>query len=167
MEIFEIHITGEEKIITILNDFNYKTLHAELRNKNNETIGAEYMSSFKQEFLNYETCKKFVDDLVDYLLTQNIEIYRVKIECPYFYNHYKEMAIYVESHFPTTELNNHYPFVYNVNSKKYVSTDRIYLKSEYNDFIEKWKQEPKSEIEYCLFDDNIRHDEEWVRTFKD
>lgn len=165
MEIFEIHITGEEKIIEVLKSMNIKTLHAELKNPLNETIGVEYMSSFTQEFNNYELCKKWVDNLVNELIFKDVKLYRVKIECPYFYNHYKEMAVYLECHFPTTEFNKQYPFVLNVNSKKYVSTDRVYLKSEFEPFIQKWGQVHHSEIEYCLFDDNVRHDDLWVRSF--
>lgn len=165
LEKFEIHITGSEEIIPLLKSWEIKTLHAELRNPKNETIGVEYMSSFIKEFENYEVCKNWVDDLVNKLLEEKIEIFRVKIECPYFYKHYREMAVYLESHFPTSELYKQYPFVFNVNSLKYVSTDRVYLKSEFDNFINKWEQVHHSEIEFCLFDDNIRHDNLWVHSF--
>ncbi len=169
MEKFEIHITGSPEIIPLLKSWDIKTLHAELRDPQNQTIGVEYMSSFTKDFENYEACKKWVDDLVDKLLDEKIEIYRVKIECPYFYEHYKEMSLYLECHFPYFYLVDPpvYPFVFNINSLKYVATDRVYLKSEYEKFLENWSfEEIRTEIEYCLFDDNIRHDEKWIRAFK-
>lgn len=165
MEKFEIHITGTENIISVLIELQVKSLHAEMRNPKNETIGVEYMSSFIKEFENYENCKKWVDIFVLQLQSKSVEICRVKIECPYFYNHYREQSVYLESHFPTTDFNKQYPFVYNVKSGKYVSTDRVYLKSEYDEFISKWEQVHHSEIEFCLFDDNIRHDNVWVQSF--
>lgn len=166
MEKFEIHITGTENIISVLKLLEVKSLHAEMRNPDNETVGVEYMSSFIKEFEDYESCKKWVESFTLLLECDNVEIFRVKIECPYFYSHYREQSIYIESHFPTTNFNKEYPFVYNVNSKKYVSTDRVYFKSEYDDFINKWENVHHSEIEFCLYDDNIRHDEEWINYFK-
>lgn len=165
MESFEIHITGSENILSILNELEIKSLHAEIKNPKNETIAVEYMSSFVREFNNYEDSKKWVDDFVNILEEKGVEIYRVKIECPYYYEHYKENSVYVEAHFPTNENNKEYPFIYNVRSKKYTSTDRKYLKSEYPDFIEKWKDTEKVEIEYCLYDDNIRFDDIYIRLF--
>lgn len=165
MEKFEIHITGTENIISVLKELEVKSLHAEMRNPYNETIGIEYMSSFIKEFENYEACKKWVDSFYFQLESKGIEICRVKIECPYFYEHYRTQSVYLEAHFPTTDFNKQYPFVYNVNSEKYVSTNRVFLKSEYDDFIERFKQVHHSEIEYCLFDDNIRHDEIWIKSF--
>lgn len=168
MEKFEIHITGSPEIIPLLKSWDIKTLHAELRNPKNYTIGVEYMSSFVKEFENYEACKNYTDDLVDKLLSEKIEIYRVKIECPYFYKHYREMSVYLECHFSFINLEDipYCPFVFNVNSLKYVATERVYLKSEYDFFIERCLDENKNaEIEYCLFDDNIRHDDKWIRSF--
>jgi len=166
MESFEIHITGSKNILDVLNDLNFKSLHAEMRNPSNETVGVEYMSSFVSKFDNYETCKNWVDDFVLNLENNDVDIYRVKIECPYFYSHYRDQSIYLEVHFPTTDDNKEYPFVYNIKSGKYVSTDRIFLKSDYDNFISKWEKEKNTEIEYCLYDDNIMHDIDWIKSFK-
>lgn len=61
MEKFEIHITGTPIIIDVLKELKIKSLHAEMRNPQNKTVGIEYMSSFIKEFENYESCKKWVD----------------------------------------------------------------------------------------------------------
>jgi hypothetical protein len=166
MEIFEIHITGTENIISILKNYNIKSLHAEMRNPKNETVGVEYMSSFTKKFDDYEECKKWVDNFTYTLESEGVEIFRVKIECPYFYKHYRKQSVYLEAHFPKTEFNKQYPFVCNMKSNKYVSTDRVFLDTEYDEFIEKWENNEKTEVEYCLFDDNIRHDNLWINSFK-
>jgi hypothetical protein len=165
MEKFEIHITGTKNIISVLNELKTKSIHIELKNPKNETIGVEYMSSFVKEFENYKNCKKWVDSFILELQSKNVEIYRVKIECPYFYKHYIKQSIYLEVHFPTNDFNKQYPFSYNVKSNKYVSTERTYLKAEYNKIISKWENTSNSEIELCLYDNNIEHDIYWMETF--
>ena len=95
MEKFEIHITGTENIISVLKELEVKSLHAEMRNPKNETVGIEYMSSFIKEFENYETCKKWVDSFSLELENKGVEICRVKIECPYFYNHYIHLIAFL------------------------------------------------------------------------
>lgn len=82
MEKFEIHITGTENIINILRDLDFKSLHAEMRNRENKTVGVEYMSSFIKGFENYEICKKWVDNFVLKLEARSIEIFRIKNRVP-------------------------------------------------------------------------------------
>jgi len=166
MEKFEIHITGDSNIIGALQKRNLKSLHAEMRNPHDITIGVEYMSSFVKEFKDYEACKLWVTSFVNILKDwDNINIIRTKIECPYSYKHYRDQSIYAEAHFPKTRLTQHFPFVYNVNSDKYVCTDRVHNKSDYNEFSNIWIGFLGAEVELCLFDDNIAHDEVWINSF--
>lgn len=164
MEKFEIHVTGTDNIIRVLERLGYKWLHAEMRDRENRTVGVEFMSSFVKEFENYAACKEWVDGFVMTLQDEGVTIFRVKIECPYNYSHYSESSVYLEAHFPYTD--NTYPFVYNVRADKYVGTDRTYAKPGYADMIAKWQSVPGSEIELCLYDDNIIHDYEWLNKYE-
>lgn len=164
MEKFEIHITGTPNIISILEEIDVKSLHALLKDPNGKTLGHEYMSSFIKEFNNYEECYRWVLGFSKYLESRDVVIYRTKIECPYFYSHYRGQSIYIEAHFPFKD--NKYPFVENKKSGKLVSTERVYLDSEYDQFIKKWDNYSGAEIEFCLFDDNVRLDNYWIKTFE-
>lgn len=167
MEKFEIHVTGTVDIIGVLDDMGVKSLHAELMGPDGRTVGVEHMSSFVRGFADYDSCKEWVDGFVAELEGRGVEIHRVKIECPYSYDHYRERSVYIESHFPKAGNCTTHPYVYNVRSDKYVSTDRTYAKSSYDGFISKWERVEHAEIELCLFDDNVRHDAAWVRSFPD
>lgn len=165
MEQFEIHITGSENIMEVLDRMVLKSLHLKLLSPTRVEIADEYMSSFVMHFEDYETCKEWVDEFVFTLEAESVQIYRVKIECPYYYEHYKNQSVYVEAHFDTTSF--HLPVSYNVLSKKYTSTTREYLKSQYNDFITKWREyRLPAEIEFCLYDDNIRQDSHWLKLYQ-
>jgi len=90
MEKFEIHITGNYEILEFFEKRNLKTLEAFMYNKEGQICGYEAMSSFVMEFENYQKCKNFVDNLVNEIESENLEIIRVKIECPYYEKHYWE-----------------------------------------------------------------------------
>lgn len=166
MEKFEIHVTGSPDIIDVLADLGYKSLHAEMRNPVNENIGVEYMSSFVREFEDFESCRTWTTIFAAALSTLGVNVVRVKIECPYTYEHYRDKAIYVEAHFPTDRSNPTYPFVYNVRSKKLVSTDRVSDRELFDESVERWKSVGITEIELCLYDDNVEHDSEWIKSFE-
>jgi len=70
----------------------------------------------------------------------------------------------MECHFP--KINDYYPYVENKKSHKFVSTCRVMNKWEYFDYIKTWMNHEKVEIELCLYDDNIRHDDSWIKSFK-
>jgi hypothetical protein len=156
METFEIHITGSHGINQELDLLGIKNIVVELLNPKLELMRTEYMSSFiikKQSILE---CKDFVDELLTKLKTQ---IIRVKIESP-FYEHYREQALYLESHFKP--FNALYPISRNARSKKLMATDRTYEKGQYDVFKDKWINE---DVEMCLYDTFIEEDSDWFKLY--
>lgn len=160
MEKFEIHITGDEKIIKILDKFKLKSIIVDLYSPNNELIRTEYMSSFIRQFNDFESCLRSITGLVKIFIKYGIAIYRVKIESPY-YTHYINQSLYIETHFEAK--NNNFPISINRKSKKIIATDRTCDKNKYEEFLKKWKG---NEIELCLYDTDKEQDEDWLTLFK-
>lgn len=158
MQIFEIHITGEERIITELNTLNIKNIVIELLKPDLSVLRTEYMSSFILKCENYKECKKLVDNIVNSLKSK---ILRVKIESP-VYPEYVENSLYLETHFIGED--NEHPLSRNVRSGKIMGTERVYDRDLYNKLIEKWKD--KAEVEICLYDDYVREDFDWFSLYK-
>lgn len=156
MEIFEIHITGNESINDELDKLNIKNIIVELLTPKNEIIRTEYMSSFIYKCESYIQCKEYVNNLLSILKS---DIIRVKIESPY-YEHYKELSLYMESHFLPKNIQ--YPISRNRKSGKLMGTDRVYNKLEYDDFMKKWND---SDFELCLYDTFIEEDFDWFEKY--
>jgi hypothetical protein len=152
MEIFEIHITGEEAILEAANKLGVKNITIDLLAPDRKHHRTEYMTSDVKRFANYDSCKEYVDKLVKQL---GVHIIRVKIESPY-YAHYKDQSCYIESHFDTE--NNEYPISRNQNKTTCLSTDRCYEKDSYDAFREKYEGKV---VELCLFDSYVEEDFDW------
>lgn len=135
MKTFEIHITGSENINDALSKLGIKNIVVELLDPDNNIIRMEHMSSFVEQHEDDMDCYKRVMDLCDKLRHENVEIYRYKIETPY-YEEYVGRSLYMESHFKPN--NNKYPMSRNVLSGKLMGTDRTYNKNEYPTFMDKW-----------------------------
>ena len=154
---FEIHITGNDS--TILDEFenlDLKTLEVILLDKNVNSVGTEYMCCIQKSFESYEKCLEYTLSLTASLKS---EIARVKIESCY-YQEYLNKAIYAEVH-----TNPHIcgmPFVYNVKSEKYVSTERTYDKDQFDELKQKYEGISGSEFELCLYDSNPNFDDYWL-----
>lgn len=148
MEIFEIHITSDAKILDLK---EYKTIAVDLLKPDFSLLRTEYMTSEVMKFINYDKCLETVLEIADKL--ENV--IRIKIECPY-YPHYKEQSLYMESHFKTTEAN--YPISRNQKKTTFLGTDRTYSQAEYDGFRKKWAG---VDLELCLYDNNYQEDADW------
>jgi len=157
MEVFEIHITGSYGINQEFDRLGIKNIIVDLLKPNKRILRTEYMSSFISKHSNLKECKKYVKNLITNLSS---EVIRVKIESPY-YKHYKDKALYLESHFtPTDTL---YPISQNNRTGKLMATDRTYDKKQYMGFMDKWKGE---DVEMCLADSFVEEDADWFNLYK-
>lgn len=160
MEMFEVHITGDNTIIENASKLNIKTIVVNLLRPTKEFFRSEAMTSFVVKFETFELCKKHVDQIVDKLKKMGTIIYREKIESP-LYEHYTERSLYMESHF--TAINDQYPISQNARKTTYLATDRVYDKNQYSAFAEKYKDK---ELELCLHDTNPTEDSDWFNLYK-
>ena len=83
METFEIHITGSDKIHSACDKLNVKTIAIDLLRPDLSVLRTEHMTSFCAKHDNFYVCHDAVEELVANLRKQKVDIYRVKIECPY------------------------------------------------------------------------------------
>ena len=148
IESFEIHITGDESIIVAAEQLGVKAITIELLKPDYSFFRMEYMTSQVMKFNNFQECKSRVDDLVDSLIKKGVSIKRVKIESPIL-EHYKNIALYLETHFPTPPAcflteDAKLPISRNTKKKTFLSTDRIYTKDKWDAFVEFYKGKEKS-----------------------
>lgn len=160
MEVFEVHITGDESIIDVCKDSPIKTIAVDLLRPDLSHLRTEYMTSQIFRFENFSFCKKHVDRIVSRFLKEKVSIFRIKIESPY-YPHYVESSLYMESHFPYNRTKN-YPISKSQHKSNYLMTDRTYSKDEYDSFRKKYAN---AEIELCLYDTNVKEDEDWFELY--
>lgn len=163
MKLFEIHITGkDETILNYLNDKQLKGISIDLLTPDHTLLRTEHMSSLQQKFESYELCKNWVDELVSDMVSNNIEIVRIKIECP-FYEEYASESVYVESHWRVpNDTTCGYPVSRNQGSNKCLATNRTYDKNTYSQFIE---QEKGRQVELCMYDSFIEEDYDWFKIY--
>lgn len=166
MEIFEVHITGDDKIIEAAKPLAVKTIVIDLVKPDRSYFRTEYMTSHACHFENYEECKIYVDDLVNQLTVAGVEIARVKIECP-FYPKYKDKSIYFEVHYDAR--NNDYPMSRNKGKDSFLCTAREYDKNKYDSLWQKHGgMAPPSNwvMELCLYDTNVEEDKDWFDLYE-
>jgi len=168
MKLFEIHITGkDDSILKEFENLKLKTLSINLLDSNHNIVGNEYMCCVQEKFKTYKECKDYVGDL---LLKLKSEIVRVKIESAYYKEHV-DIAIYAETHFiPNLKILlpvAKFPTVYNIKSKKYVSTIRTYDKTHFKELRARSKKYlTNGEFELCLYDSNTNFDNYWLSFYK-
>ena len=156
---YEIHITGENTIISELNNLGVKNIIVQLLKPDGELLRTEYMSSHVIKRATYAEVLEFIDDLTSKLESK---IIRVKIECPPYKDLF-EHSLYIESHFKPKRLwGNIYPVSRNSKSGKLMATDREYDISGYDLFLEKWADE---DCELCLFDTFKEEDLDWFELY--
>lgn len=162
MEIFEIHITGDDKIIKAAQELGVKTIVLDLVKPDKSHHRTEYMTSDARSFHDYEECKVWVDDLVMRLRETGVEIIRVKIECPY-YSHYKDKSLYFEVHYQGERG----PMSRNHGKDYFLCTAREYDRSKYDALWQKhggvflFAPPPHWTMELCLYDTNVEEDKDW------
>lgn len=157
MEIFEVHITGDESIVTVA---PVKTIAVDLLLPDQSHLRTEYMTSQVYKFPSYQECKQHVDLLVSQLIALGVQIKRVKIESP-IYDHYIKDSLYIESHFPATDWD--YPVSRNLRKTAKLATDRDYNQDKYKEFQEK---HAGRELELCLYDKSLQEDLDWLSVYK-
>lgn len=162
-EIFEIHITGNEKIIDAAKPLNLKTITLDLLKPDKSWLRTEYMTSQEHRCDSYDACKKYVDEVVEKLVNAGVEIHRVKIECP-LYAKYREQSLYCEIHYRSDW--NKFPLSKNRGKDYCLLTAREYDKAKYDklwiDHIScKWREPPDCVTELCLYDSNVNEDKDW------
>lgn len=155
-EVFEIHITGDESILQAAPQLGLKTISIDLLKPDFSVLRAEHMTSCIQHHFDYDSCLKSVLNSVELLKSQGVKVQRVKIECP-FYEHYKDQACYIESHFNTEQ--NYYPISRNRKKSTLLGTVRTYDKDEFDPFFSEWKHVT---VELCLYDDFVEEDSDWL-----
>lgn len=158
MEVFEVHITGDESIHVAAQPV--KTIAVQLLNPAGQIIRTEHMTSMRMRADNYEMCLAEVEKLVVSLSSRGVKICRIKIECP-FYAHYSGQARYIESHFETTEFI--LPVSRNAKKTTLLATDRTYDHAEFDSFAQRYHG---AEVELCLFDSWVGEDQDWFDLYK-
>jgi hypothetical protein len=159
MEVFEVHVTGDESIHAVAKELGVKTIAVELLRPDKSLLRTEHMTSLIVKRDSYQDCKRYVENLVTSLLDSDVAILRVKIESPY-YAHYKDQSLYMESHFESDEM--FFPTSRNARKQKLLATDREYDKERYGKFIEKYKN---LELELCLYDSFVSEDLDWFQLY--
>lgn len=159
MEVFEVHITGDESIHEVAKRDDYKTIAIDLLRPDKTVIRTEHMTSliFKYPYQTgaYPQCKHLVDQITRKFKEAGVKIIRVKIECP-FYDHYVDDSLYMESHFITEEVD--LPVSRNQRKTTLLATDRTYTQRDYWQFKEKYEGK---EVELCLHDTFPDEDKDW------
>lgn len=164
MEIFEIHITGDEKIIEVAKKLDVKTIVIDLVKPDRSYFRTEYMTSHTRMSHDYDDCKQWVNDLVKQLTTAGVNIVRVKIECP-FYPKYRDRSIYFEVHYDA--VSNVYPMSRNKGKDSFLCTAREYDKDKYDDLA--WRHSGVTRdctMELCLYDTNVEEDKDWFDLYE-
>jgi len=171
MKIFEIHITGDETIRSIL---DYKTISIENLTPDGTILCIDHMTS---HVIKRETAFEAVEEtfrMMNFLKNKDISIERVKIECP-FYEEYQQESIYIECHkilgckilkqLEPPNRNGRFllPTSRNKDNNKLMSTTRTYWKEDFENFR---NQNKDHDVELCLVDTNIAHDSLWFSLYK-
>jgi hypothetical protein len=155
LDMFEIHITGDESIMEVGPQLGMKTIAIDLLKPNKELLRTEYMTSDVKKLSNFALCKSHVFWVVEQFESFGVKIHRVKIECP-FYDHYLHSGRYIESHFPTTDIV--YPISRNQKKTTISATAREYDQTQFTAFAKKWVDVT---VEICLYDSNVEGDKDW------
>lgn len=160
MELFEIHITGSLNILNELDRLGFKRIVIHNLDRKGNKVSEHFMSSIKQKFQNIDDCIKWTNGLCDMLEVYGVEIYRKKIETP-FYHHYLGRCLYVETHWEDDTFE--YPTSLNAESKKIMATVREYCPSNFEVFR---FDHLHKETEMCLYDTYTSEDSEWFRLYE-
>lgn len=153
---YEIHVTGDKSIIENAKKLGWKTIEIDLIRPDMSVLRREYMTSEVRKYTNIY--KAIIDAaiLCDDLLKMKTEVYRLKIEAPPLPMFFP-FAKYVEAHFKTQNTN--YPTSKNSKKDILLATDREYNPERYCTFLEK---HVGKELEICVYDNNIKEDQDWL-----
>jgi hypothetical protein len=155
MEVFEVHITGDYRIIDVANKINVKNISVDLLKPDGSVLRTEHMTSYVLKCRSFEECKLLVEKTVEHFVEEKVRVLRVKIESP-DYVHYRDRSLYMESHFSAE--NEKYPLSRNRKKTHRLATDREYDRSNYDSFRDRWNGE---DVELCLHDTWLEEDKDW------
>lgn len=162
--LFEVHITGDKKILETAKKLNIKTIVIDLVKPDKSYFRTEYMTSHTCRFNTYGECKNWVDNVVNQLVAAGVHILRVKIECP-FYPQYIDQSLYFEVHYDA--VNNVYPLSRNQGKDAFLCTAREYDRGKYDLLRQRHvKQVPEMVMELCLYDTNVEEDKDWFDLYE-
>lgn len=168
LQVFEIHITGDKKIIEAAKSLNVNTIVIDLVKPDRSYFRTEYMTSHTYRCKDYDECKQWVDGIVSKLKDAGVNIIRVKIECPR-YPQYADQSLYFEIHFQAKD-NCRLPMSRNHGKDYFLCTDREYDKKSYGALAIKyccmWRAPPHFTTEYCLYDTNVEEDKDWFDLYE-
>ncbi len=156
-EVFEIHITGDEKIHEVAKELGLKTIQVQLLRPDKSLIRTEHMTSIVKKFDYFEKAYQWTINTV-IKLAEQCKIYRVKIESPP-YPHYYYIALYAEVHFKNDSFNT--PTSKNPTKDYYLGTERVPI-GKINELKAKY---PNEDLEICLMDNNIYEDVDWFNSY--
>lgn len=159
MEVFEVHVTGDNLVHAVGQELGVKTIAVELLRPDKSLLRTEHMTSQIVKRESYADCRRYVENLVTSMIDKGVAILRVKIESPY-YDHYKGQSLYMESHFESSEM--FFPTSRNARKQKLLATDREYEKERYPKFMEVYKD---LELELCLYDSFVSEDLDWFQLY--
>lgn len=161
MEVFEVHITGDEKIHEAAKELGLKTIAIDLLRPDNTVLRTEHMTSHVYRCRDYMDCLRQVTLASHQLGDAGVKVRRVKIESPY-YDHYRHQSLYMESHFEVTSF--FCPTSKNQKKDTLLGTDRVSDKGLYDEFREHYKDK---EVELCLYDSDPAEDKDWFDCYKE
>lgn len=152
---FEVHITGEGSFLEICKQIGLRTIELDLLKPDYSILRREEMVS---EIIDGDYAVCYIKVLFSAEIIKKLGgiVSRVKIESPPN-SMFKDSALYVESHFKIND--NKYPISRNINKDYYLGTDREYDPNKFDEFINKHKDH---ELEFCLYDDHISGDQDWL-----
>lgn len=163
--LFEIHITGSENIHEVCKERELKTIKIELLRKNYSIIRVDHMTSICVNLPNVVDAMIYVGQLEDYLKSNNVDIFRTKVECPLLpeYSEFIKYSLYVESHFVTN--NSLCPVSKNVGGTKFLGTKREYDRRNYLEFYFN-HLDTNADVELCICDSNVDWDMDWLNLWR-
>jgi hypothetical protein len=159
MEVFEVHITGDESIHAAAQPLGLKTIAIDLLKPDGTVLRTEHMTSHVCKFPDYAACKASVDQAVADLKSRGVGVVRVKIESPY-YEHYRERSLYMEAHFESYDME--LPTSRNQKKATLLATNREYEDDRYDAFR---RAHENDDIELCLHDTFVAEDKDWFHCY--
>lgn len=155
MEVFEVHITGDESIHGAAEKRGLKTIAIDLLKPDGTVLRTEHMTSHVYKFENYQQCLRQVINDLQAFDEAGVKLIRAKIESPY-YEHYRNASLYMESHFEDNRMV--CPTSRNQKKTTLLATDRVSEKSLYDEFRAHYAGK---DVELCLYDSYATEDKDW------
>lgn len=170
--VFEIHITGNKRILEVGKLLGVKTISIDLLRPDFSVLTTEYMTSIEYKCCDFKEAYAYTTELNRQFWVNFVDVQRVKIECPP-YEEYFPKSLYLETHYYDGGQNPESPLSINQNRYKLglpieeslLSTERTYDKSKYKEFM-KNKTGNHQIFEIALLDTNVGLDSKWFSLYE-